>query len=50
MSKAKKGDTMQAKQPMNPILIVAIILVIVAVLTYIIPAGSFDRVENPETV
>lgn len=49
MSKAKKGDILQTKQPMNPILIVAIILVIVAVLTYIIPAGSFDRVENPET-
>ena len=43
MSKEKQGETLQAKQPMNPILIIAIILVIVAVLTYLIPTGSFDR-------
>ena len=49
MSKEKQGETLQAKQPMNPILIIAIILVIVAVLTYLIPAGSFDRVTNPDT-
>ncbi len=49
MSKEKKGETLQAKEPMNPILIIAIILVIVAALTYVIPAGSFDRVENPDT-
>lgn len=49
MTKSKKANTLEAKQPVNPILIVAIILVIVAVLTYIIPAGSFDRIPNEET-
>jgi len=40
----KEPSPPRSKEPMNPILIIAIILVVVAVLTYIIPAGSFDRV------
>lgn len=48
MKKEKKADVSE-KQPMNPMLIVAVILVIVAILTYIIPAGSFDRIPNEET-
>ncbi len=49
MAKAKDDTRLREKEPMNPILIIAIILVIVAVLTYIIPAGSFDRVPNEKT-
>lgn len=49
MKKKPKSDQLAAKQPMNPILIIAIILVVVAVLTYLIPAGSFDRVTDPDT-
>lgn len=49
MKKKQKSDQLAAKQPMNPILIIAIILVVVAVLTYLIPAGSFDRIPDPDT-
>ena len=47
--KKKEPSLVRSREPMNPILIVAIILVIVAVLTYIIPAGAFDRVADLET-
>ena len=33
----------KAKEPLNPLIILAIILVVMALLTYIIPAGEFDR-------
>lgn len=49
MKEGEKTAAPENKQPMNPILIIAIILVIVAVLTYVIPAGSFDRVKSEET-
>lgn len=49
MGKKDKAVKIEHKQPMNPILIIAIIMLIVAVLTYVIPAGSFDRVTNEET-
>lgn len=45
----KDPVTLESKQPMNPILIIAIILVVVGFLTYIIPAGHFDRVLNEKT-
>ena len=33
----------QVKEPLNPLIILAIILVVMALLTYVIPAGEFDR-------
>ena len=41
--KKEEGGDIKAREPMNPLVILAIILVIAAVLTYIIPAGEFDR-------
>ena len=36
------------KAPSTPVLML-ILIVILSILTYIVPAGSFDRVEDPET-
>ncbi|WP_245157039.1 hypothetical protein [Anaerovorax sp. IOR16] len=44
-------ETMKKKQFKVPhtYVIIGIILVIVTILTYIIPAGSYDRMEDPIT-
>lgn len=47
--KKKNEETLNNKQPMNPILIIGIVLVVVAVLTYIIPAGTFNRIPDETT-
>ena len=36
-------EEVKVKEPMNPLVILAVILVTVAILTYFIPAGEFDR-------
>lgn len=45
----KQSGEVSAKKPINPIIILAVIIVIAAIATYVIPAGAFDRVPNPET-
>ena len=40
---------MEEKKALNPILIVAIVVLLAAVLTYVVPAGSFDRVLDEST-
>ena len=40
---------MQEKKALNPVLIIAIIVLLAAVLTYVVPAGSFDRVLDEST-
>lgn len=43
----KKGDTQKKqKKPLNAILVLAILTVIIGILTWIIPAGSYQRVEE----
>ena len=42
-----QDKTLQKKDPLHPLVILAIILVIAAVATYFLPAGNFDRVEDP---
>ncbi|MGN0660064.1 MAG: YfcC family protein [Emergencia sp.] len=44
MKKNKQQKEGEAKQAVNPMIILAVIIVIAAVCTYIVPAGSFDRV------
>lgn len=44
-----KDGEITAKKPLNPMIILAVIIVIAAIATYVIPAGSFDRVSNPDT-
>lgn len=43
--KVEKPETeeVKVKEPMNPLVILALILLVVAVLTYIVPAGEFNR-------
>jgi uncharacterized ion transporter superfamily protein YfcC len=48
-NKPKEQGEMTAKKPLNPMIILAVIIVIAAIATYIVPAGSFDRVANAET-
>ncbi len=47
--KKKAGGEITAAKPINPMIILAVIIVIAAIATYIIPAGSFDRFANAET-
>lgn len=47
MSKEKKEMT--AKEPINPLIILAVIIFIAAIATYIIPAGGFERIPNEVT-
>lgn len=50
MSKPKKEKAeMTAKQPVNPMIILAVIIVLAAIATYIVPAGSFERIANEAT-
>ncbi len=42
-NKEKAEGEIKVKEPMNPLIILALILVAVAILTYIVPAGEFDR-------
>ena len=39
----------EGKKSLNPVLIIAIIVLVAAVMTYVIPAGSFDRVLDERT-
>lgn len=47
----RKRESIETKQvkAINPMLILAAFLVVAAIATYIIPAGSFDRVANEAT-
>ena len=47
MKKKKQLKEGEARQAINPMIILAVIILIAAVCTYIIPAGSFDRVPVP---
>lgn len=47
--KKEKTHEITAKEPVNPLLILAVIVLIAAIATYIIPAGTFDRVTNEAT-
>ena len=38
-----EAEEVKVKEPMNPLIILALILIVVAILTYIVPAGEFDR-------
>lgn len=49
MFKKKKASAPKQIKAINPMLILVIFLVIAAVATYIVPAGSFDRVANSAT-
>lgn len=42
-------QTVKAKKAVDPLIILAVILILAAVATYLVPAGLFDRVANPET-
>ena len=44
-----ENQEITAKKPINPMMILAAILVIAAIATYIVPAGSFDRIPNEAT-
>lgn len=39
----EKAEEVKIKEPMNPLVILALILLVVAILTYFVPAGEFDR-------
>ena len=47
-NKKKSGELKEIK-PINPIIILACIILLAALMTYIIPAGEFDRVAIPDT-
>ena len=49
MLKKKESHEITAKEPINPLLILAVIILIAAIATYVVPAGSFDRVLNEAT-
>ena len=49
MLKKKESHEITAKEPINPLLILAVIILIAAIATYVVPAGSFDRVLNEVT-
>ena len=49
MLKKKENHEITAKEPINPLLILAVIILIAAIATYVVPAGSFDRVLNEVT-
>ena len=49
MFKHKDGDEIKEIKPINPIIILACIMLLAAIMTYIIPAGTFERVEIPDT-
>ena len=49
MMKKKETHEITAKEPINPLLILAVIILIAAIATYAVPAGSFDRVLNEAT-
>lgn len=44
MFKKKGNDEIKEIKPINPIIILACIMLLAAIMTYIIPAGTFDRV------
>lgn len=44
-----ENQEITAKKPINPMIILAAILVIAAISTYIVPAGAFDRIPNEAT-
>lgn len=47
MKKEEKEITV--KQPVNPMIILAVIIVIAAIATYVVPAGVFERIPNADT-
>lgn len=49
MKEKTEKKELTAKEPVNPLLILAVILLIAAIATYVLPAGSFDRVPNEAT-
>lgn len=49
MFKKKDSDEIKEIKPINPIIILACIMLLAAIMTYIIPAGTFERVEIPGT-
>ena len=49
MFKKKEGKEIGEIKAVNPIIILACIMLLAAIMTYIIPAGTFDRVEIPGT-
>lgn len=49
MFKKKKASAPKQIKAINPMLILVIFLAIAAIATYIVPAGSFDRVANSAT-
>lgn len=49
MFKKKDSDEIKEIKPINPIIILACIMLLAAIMTYIIPAGTFERVEIPDT-
>ena len=46
--KSEKHE-LAAKEPINPIFIVTVIVLLAAIATYIVPAGQFDRIPNEVT-
>lgn len=47
--KKKEPHEITAKEPVNPLLILAAIVLIAAIATYVVPAGTFDRIPNEAT-
>lgn len=49
MKKEKNAERLEGKKPVNPILIIGCVVLLAAILTYVVPAGSFDRVLDEAT-
>lgn len=49
MSKPTETHEITAKEPVNPLLILAVIVLLAALATYVIPAGTFDRIPSETT-
>ena len=49
MFKKKEGTELKEMRAVNPIIILACIMLLAAIMTYIIPAGAFERVAIPDT-
>ncbi|MDO5785795.1 MAG: AbgT family transporter [Eubacteriales bacterium] len=49
IKKSKKDGEITAAKPINPMIILAVIIIIAAIATYVIPAGSFDRIPSADT-
>ena len=45
----KEEKELTVKQPINPMIILAVIIIIASIATYVVPAGVFERIPNADT-